>query len=59
MKITEGAPIAAGHTFIDFLPYEHIEASETISKMWSADGGEESQRDTDASREPLPSNIES
>jgi len=38
MEITEAALIAAGHSFIDFIPYEHIEASNIISKMWSADG---------------------
>jgi amidase len=59
MEITKAALIAAGHSFIDFIPYEHIQASDIISKMSSADGGEEFQRDSDASGEPLPSDIES
>ena len=58
MEITKNALIAAGHEVIDFVPTEHIEAAEIISRMWEADGGEEFQRDTDASGEPLQPTVE-
>jgi amidase len=58
MEITKKALIDAGHEVIDFIPTEHIEAAEIIYKMWSADGGEEFQRDTDASGEPLHPQLE-
>jgi amidase len=59
MEITKAKLIAAGHSVIDFIPSEHMEASEIITKMWSADSGEEFQRDTDASGEPLHPHLES
>ncbi|KAF2817493.1 amidase [Mytilinidion resinicola] len=49
MEIAKAKLIAAGHSFIDFIPSEHIEAADIISKMWEADSGEEFQRDTDVS----------
>jgi amidase len=58
MEITKAALLAAGHEVIDFLPIEHAEAVEIITNMWSADGGEEFQRDTDASGEPLHPQLE-
>ncbi|CZR62169.1 related to Acetamidase [Phialocephala subalpina] len=59
MEMTKAALLAAGHGVIEFIPTEHIEAADIIYKMWSADGGEEFQRDTDASREPLHPQLES
>jgi amidase len=58
MEITKKALLDAGHEVVDFIPEEHIEAVEIINKMWSADGGEEFQRDTDASGEPLHPQLE-
>ncbi|KAE8443992.1 hypothetical protein EG329_001121 [Mollisiaceae sp. DMI_Dod_QoI] len=58
MEITKAALLAAGHEVIDFIPTEHIEAMDIIRKMWSADGGEEFQRDTDSSGEPLHPQLE-
>jgi amidase len=58
MEITRKKLEAAGHNVVEFVPYEHMEASELIIKMWSADGGEEFQRDTDASGEPLHPQLE-
>ncbi|KAF8852416.1 amidase [Acephala macrosclerotiorum] len=58
MEMTKAALLAAGHEVIDFIPTEHIEAADIIYKMWSADGGEEFQRDTDASGEPLHPQLE-
>jgi len=58
MEITKAALLAAGHEVIDYLPTEHPESAEIIEKMWSADGGEEFRRDTDASGEPLPPTVE-
>lgn len=58
MEITKAALIAAGHEIIDYLPKEHPEAVEIINKMWAADGGEEFQRDTDSSGEPLQPTVE-
>ena len=58
MEITKQKLEAAGHKVIDYIPYEHHEATEIITKMWSADGGEEFQRDTDASGEPLHPHLE-
>ena len=58
MEITKQKLEAAGHKVVNYIPYEHIEASELITKMWSADGGEEFQRDTDASGEPLHPHLE-
>lgn len=58
MEITKGKLLAAGHTVIDYIPEEHTEAAEIIYKMWSADGGEEFRRDTDASAEPLHPHLE-
>jgi amidase len=59
MEMTKEALLAAGHEVIDYLPTEHLEAKEIISRMWEADGGVEFQRDTDASGEPLPAEVES
>jgi amidase len=53
MEITKKALIAAGHDVIDYIPYEHIEASKIISKMWSADAGEDFKQDIEASGEPF------
>lgn len=47
-----------GHLVIDFTPVESIESHEIIKHMFSADGGEEFQRDTEASGEPLPIGVE-
>lgn len=58
MELTKTALLAAGHKVIDFLPHEMPEAAEIVTKMWSADGGEEFQRDTDASGEPLHPQLE-
>jgi amidase len=58
MEITKQKLEAAGHSVVEYTPYEHIEASELIIRMWSADGGEEFQRDTDASGEPLHPHLE-
>ncbi|KAI1879020.1 hypothetical protein JX265_003197 [Neoarthrinium moseri] len=58
MEITKSKLIDAGHTVIDFIPYETKEASEIIGKMWTADGGEEIRRDSGATGEPLPLNAE-
>ncbi|KAK6429210.1 hypothetical protein LTR95_014640, partial [Oleoguttula sp. CCFEE 5521] len=49
---------AAGHKVIDFIPHEGVEALDIVQKMWSADGGAEFQRDTDASGEPLHPHLE-
>lgn len=59
MEITKAALLAAGHEVIDYIPTELPESMEIITKMWSADGGEEFQRDTDASGEPLHPHVES
>jgi amidase len=53
MEITKQALLAAGHCFIDFIPYEHIEAQEIIGKMWSADAGQDFKQDIEASGEPF------
>jgi len=58
MEITKAKLLAAGHEVIDFIPTEHHEAAEIITKMWGADGGEEFCRDTDASGEPLHPQLE-
>jgi amidase len=58
MEITKAKLIAAGHKVIDYIPIESAEAVEIVSKMWSADGGQEFQRDTDASGEPLHPQVE-
>jgi amidase len=58
MEITKAKLIAAGHKIIDFIPYEQAESVAIAHKMWSADGGEEFQRDTDASGEPLHPQLE-
>jgi amidase len=58
MEITKAKLIAAGHKVVDFIPYEQAEAMGIVNKMWSVDGGEEFQRDTDASGEPLHPHVE-
>ncbi|KAH9884264.1 amidase signature domain-containing protein [Xylariomycetidae sp. FL2044] len=58
MEITKTKLLAAGHNVIDFLPYETKEAYEIISRMWTADGGEEIRRDSGATGEPLPAIVE-
>lgn len=58
IEITKKALLDAGHEFVEFVPAEHIEAVGIINKMWSADGGEEFQRETDASGEPLHPQLE-
>ena len=57
--MTKEALLAVGHEMINYRPTEHLEAEEIISRMWEANGGEEFQRDTDASGEPLPAEVES
>lgn len=58
MEITKAKLLAAGHLVIDYIPHEVAEASDIIRKMWSADGGTEFRRDTDASGEPLHPHLE-
>lgn len=58
MEITKAKLEAAGHKVVEYIPYEHHEASELVTKMWEADGGEEFRRDTDASGEPLHAQVE-
>lgn len=58
MEITRAKLVAAGHTVVPFTPYEHPEAAALITAMWSADGGAEFRRDTDASGEPLHPQLE-
>lgn len=52
------ALLEAGHELIEFVPEERLEAADIITKMWSADGGQEFQRDTNASGEPLHPQLE-
>ncbi|OQO08554.1 hypothetical protein B0A48_06424 [Cryoendolithus antarcticus] len=59
IAITRSKLEAAGHKVIDFVPHEGVEALDIVQKMWSADGGAEFQRDTDASGEPLHPHLES
>ncbi|KAH8898429.1 amidase [Thozetella sp. PMI_491] len=58
MEITREKLKAAGHEVIDFAFTEGKDANEIVSKMWSADGGEEFRRDSDATGEPLPPTVE-
>ncbi|GME64974.1 hypothetical protein BP5796_11335 [Neofusicoccum parvum] len=58
MEITRQKLLAAGHAVVEYIPYEHTDAAEIIHKMWSADAGQEFQRDTDASGEPLHPHLE-
>lgn len=58
MEIAKAKLIAAGHKVIDYVPTESAEAVDIVYKMWSADAGEEFQRDTDASGEPLQPGVE-
>ncbi|KAH8681881.1 amidase signature domain-containing protein [Xylariales sp. PMI_506] len=58
MEITKAKLIAAGYKVIDFTPTETKEASEIITKMWTADGGYEVRRDAEATGEPLPPSVE-
>ncbi|EME41836.1 hypothetical protein DOTSEDRAFT_74034 [Dothistroma septosporum NZE10] len=58
LHMTKRALEAAGHKVINFTPVESIESHEIIKHMFSADGGEEFQRDTEASGEPLPIGVE-
>lgn len=50
--------VTAGHRVMEYIPYEMKESRELITKMWMADGGEEFQRDTDLSEEPLHPGLE-
>lgn len=58
MEITKARLEAAGHKLIPFTPTEMPEASEIVTAMWSADNGQEFQRDTDASGESLHPQLE-
>ncbi|KAE9377363.1 amidase [Stipitochalara longipes BDJ] len=53
MEITKNALIAAGHEVGEYIPYEHMEAQEIITKMWSADAGDDFKQDIFASGEPF------
>lgn len=53
MEMTKKALLAAGHEVINYIPYEHIEAQEIITNMWSADAGEDFKQDIHASGEPF------
>ncbi|KAL7624816.1 hypothetical protein AAE478_004030 [Parahypoxylon ruwenzoriense] len=58
MEMTREKLLAAGHSAIDFVPYETKEAAEIIWKMWLADGAEEIRRDSGLTGEPLPPSVE-
>lgn len=48
---------SAGHTVIDWIPYHHDRAYDIISRIYSADGGEDIQRSCDAGGEPVMYNL--
>ncbi|USP79355.1 putative amidase [Curvularia clavata] len=48
----------AGHAVINFNLTEGKEVNDIMNKMFTADGGAEFQRDTDATGEPLPPTVE-
>ncbi|KAF2116967.1 amidase [Lophiotrema nucula] len=58
MEIAKAKLLAAGHSVVDYILYEAAEAVEIITKMWSADAGNEFQRDTDAAGEALHPHLE-
>lgn len=58
VEIVRRKLVDAGHIVIDYIPVEMQEARIIITKMWMADGGEEFQRDTDLSGEPLHPDLE-
>jgi amidase len=58
MDITRKNLKQAGHKVILFNFTEGKEANEIVNKMFTADGGAEVQRDTDATGEPLPPTVE-
>jgi len=58
MEITKARLLAAGHGVVDFVPHENKEAHAMLLRMWTADGGQDVQRDAAASGEPLPHAVE-
>ena len=58
MEITKEKLLAAGHIIIDYEIKDASEVYNIVRRMWSADGGQEFQRDTDASGEPLQPQVE-
>ena len=58
MNITRKKLKEAGHITILFNFIEGKEANEIVNKIWTADGGAEVQRDSDATGEPLPPTVE-
>lgn len=58
LNMVKTALEAAGHKVIEYIPHECGETLFMIQRLFSADGGEEFQRDSDASGEPLPAPLE-
>ena len=58
MEMTKKELKQAGHAVINFNFTEGKEANEIINRMFTADGGAEFRRDTDATGEPLPPTVE-
>ncbi|KAF7198401.1 Acetamidase [Pseudocercospora fuligena] len=59
LEIAKKKLVDAGHNVIDYIPFESVEGRLIVDKMCCADGGQEFQRDADASGEPLHFKIES
>jgi amidase len=49
--------IAAGHKVIDWAPYDHLRCYDIISRIYSADGGEDIKRTCDEGGEPVMYNL--
>lgn len=49
--------IAAGHSVIDWKPYDHFRAYDIIGRIYSADGGEDIKRSCDQGGEPVMYNL--
>ncbi|KAK4498812.1 hypothetical protein PRZ48_009322 [Zasmidium cellare] len=58
IEIVKQKLLDAGHRVIEYIPHEMQQSRVLITKMWAADGGEEFQRDTDLSGEPLHPDLE-
>jgi amidase len=49
--------LAAGHKVIDWVPYDHLRCYDIISRIYSADGGEDIKRTCDEGGEPVMYNL--
>lgn len=57
LRETKEKLISAGHTVIDWIPHNHLRAYDIISRIYTADGGEDIRRSCAEGGEPVMFNL--